>query len=902
MKNLLAGASLFALLASAGSLYAAEAAAAPDAPTPAPANAANEVEELIVTGTRETGVKAADSAAPIQLVGKQQLLRTGATDLATSLTAAVPSLNIQTNGGDAEAVHILAALRGLSPDDTLVLVDGKRRHPTSNLAVDTGSAYSGSATTDLNYIPVGAIDHIEVLTDGAAAQYGTDAIAGVVNIILKKNASGGSFTATGGEYYSGQGATGAVSYNQGFNLMDKGFLNITLEERYHDFSTLGIGDARNTDSNGVPLALSSYSDPINVNANNATNNPHLNRVYGDPEYNIYNAFYNSAYALTDKVELYSFGNFSYNASQHFENYREPDRISGCSSTFVPVAPYTSCVPGASGGVYGESYNEVAFPDGFDPKEKFDERDFSVTAGLRGEILGWHWDLSTVYGGNHTEVYVLDTGNVSLYQTLQAASATQINYPLHTIYDGNFDATEWTNTLDVDKSFNVGLAAPLNVAFGFEERRDTFGIGSGEPESFYGTGSQSFAGYAPTDAGSYSRVNYAAYFDIATSPIKNLKVDLAGRYEHYSDFGSTKDGKVTVRYDFNPMFAVRGTISDGFRAPTLAEEYYSGVNVGPTSVGGQLPPNSAAAKAAGFSPLQPETSINYSVGFIAHPMDRMQITLDAYQIILHSRIINAGPFTGSAAECNPPGYNPATVPANVSYLSCPAGYTPAVDVISQSVLNAVNGRGITTAGLTSVSISSFVNGMNTTTNGIEATFSYASDFEEFGHVDWNIGFNYNKTQITKIDPIPSFANVVIPQLGFNQTQLLSIASASQYTTALPRDKVILQAYWTKGRFSVNLRETIYGKNAELVYAPTLSGYFNEVVPTTPITDLDIGYKVTSHLKMDVGANNLFNQIPPLTPLASTGQPIDGGIVFHLPYGTAPWGQNGGYYYGRVTYTF
>jgi iron complex outermembrane receptor protein len=878
MKNLLAGASLIALLASAGALHAAEAAAAPDAPAPAPANATNEVEEVIVTGTRETGVKAADSSAPIQLVGRQELLRTGSPDLATSLTTAVPSLNIQTNGGDAAAVHILAALRGLSPDDTLILVDGKRRHPTSNLAVDTGSTYSGSATTDLSYIPVGAIDHIEVLTDGAAAQYGTDAIAGVINIILKKNATGGQMTVTGGEYYKGQGENGAISYNQGFNLMDKGFLNITLEERYQDFTTLGIGDARNTDSNGVALAGQSYPSS---NSATATNFPYLNRVNGLPESNTYNAFFNTAYDVLPGVQFYGFGNFSYEASQHFENYREPNRVAGPDSLGDEV---------------------YAFPEGFDPKEKFDERDFSVTGGFRGTFMGWNWDLSSTYGGNHTEVYVIDTGNVSEFQTLQAASATPINYPLHTIYDGNFDATEWTNTLDIDRSFNVGLAAPLNIAIGGEERRDTYGIGSGEPESFYGTGSQSFAGYAPTDAGNYSRVNYAAYIDVATSPIKNLKVDIAGRFEHYSDFGDTKDGKVTLRYDFTPSFAVRGTISNGFRAPTLAEEYYSGVNVGPTSVSGQLPPNSSAAKAAGFSSLEPETSINYSVGFVAHPMTNMQITLDAYQIVLHSRIINGSGFTGSAAECNPPGFTIATLPVDVAYLKCPAGYTPAVDVINQSVLGAVAGRGISTAGLTSVSISSFVNGMNTTTDGIEATFSYASDFGEFGHVDWNIGVNYNKTQITKIDPIPSFGSAYIPQLGINDTQLLSVSGASQFTTALPREKIILQGYWTLDRFSVNLRETIYGKNSELVYAPTLGAYFNEVVPTTPITDLDIGYKVTQHLKMEVGANNLFNQKPPLVPLASTGQPIDGGIVFHLPYGTAPWGQNGGYYYGRVTYTF
>jgi iron complex outermembrane receptor protein len=888
----MAGTSLIALLAaSQAALAAAAAAPAPDADST--------VEEVIVTGTRQVGVKAADSAAPIQLVGAQQLTKTGSVDLASSLATSVPSLNIQTNGGDAAAVHILAALRGLSPDDTLVLVDGKRRHPTSNLAVDGGSAFSGSATTDLNYIPVAAIDHIEVLTDGAAAQYGTDAIAGVVNIILKKASSGGSLSLTGGQYYNGEGTTGGVSYNQGFDLGGKGFLNITLEERYHDFSTLGIGDARNTDSNGNPLPGQSYPTS---NSAQATDFPHLNRVYGDPEYNIYNAFYNMGYDLGYGIQFYSFGNFSYNGSQHFENYREPNKIAGQEAPLNPTCtPTPSCYTYTNESTGGMVY---PVPYGFDPAEKFDETDYSVTGGFKGTFQGWNYDLSTTFGGNHTEVNVINTANASTFATLQAASTTPVAYGLHTIYDGNFDATEWTNTIDIDRSFNIGLAGPLNIAFGGEARRDTYGIGAGDPESYYGTGTQSFFGYSPSDAGNESRTNYAAYFDVATNPIQNLKVDLAGRYEHYSDFGDTEDGKVTLRYDFSPAFAVRGTISNGFRAPTLAEEYYSGINVGPTSASGQFPPDSAAAQAAGFAALKPETSINYSVGFVAHPISGLQVTLDAYEIVLHNRILNASGFTGITAKCNPAGFNPPQVASvlNLAYLKCPAGSTPGIDIVSSNILNAVQNQGISAAGLTSVSISSFVNGMNTTTDGIEATTNYASDFGEFGHVDWSMGFNYNKTQITHINPIPAFAYAYIPQINVNQTQLLSPIGASEFTTALPREKVILQAFWTKGVFSVNLRETIYGKTSELANDITTNAYFLETVPVTAITDLDVGYKITSHLKVDVGANNLFNQIPPEVPLSSTGQNLDGGRVFHLPYGTAPWGQNGGYYYGRVTYTF
>jgi iron complex outermembrane receptor protein len=883
MKNLLAGASLIALLASAGSPHAAEAAA--EAPAPAAGSAANEVEEVIVTGTRETGVKAADSAAPIQLVGKQQLLRTGAPDLATSLTAAVPSLNIQTNGGDAAAVHILAALRGLSPDDTLVLVDGKRRHPTSNLAVDSGSVFSGSATTDLNYIPVGAIDHIEVLTDGAAAQYGTDAIAGVVNIILKKSDSGGVFTATGGQDYNGQGATGAVSYTQAFKILDKGFLDVTLEERYHDFTTLGYGDLRCQSAtgalinNGCPPSVTQSG--VTYPVTHATNWPHENRVNGDPEYNIYNAFFNGGYNITDNVQFYTFGNYSYNASQHFENYRVSTKVAGPSSTGTEV---------------------YAFPLGFDPKEKFDERDYSVTGGFRGEFMGWNWDLSSTYGGNHTEVYVLDTANAAEFATLQKASATPINYPLHTIYDGNFDATEWTNTLDIDRSFKIGLAAPLNVAFGFEERRDTYGIGSGSPESFYGSGAQSFFGYAPTDAGNYSRVNYAAYFDLATDPIKHLHVDIAGRYEHYSDFGSTEDGKVTLRYDFTPTFAVRGTISNGFRAPTLAEEYYSGVNVGPTSASGQLPPDSAAAVSAGFSPLKPELSINYSVGFVAHPLPDLQITLDAYEILLHNRILVSPSFVGAGAYCVPNAQLASTPTTGLTVnKSCSgvAGTTAEDVIVSQNVLNALSGRGVSVDGLTSVGIATFYNAVSTRTDGIEATINYATDFQDFGHVDWSVGFNYNKTQITKVNSIPAAVTNANPAYDQMSANALTYESASALTTATPREKVILQGYWTWHKFSVNLRETIYGSESEYISnsPPILAK-----IGATGITDLDIGYKITRALKIDVGANNLFNIIPPITPLNASNQPESGALVYGLPYGFAPWGQNGGYYYGRITLNF
>ena len=304
MKRLLTGASMVVLAAAlAAPAFAADA-------------DATEVGELIVTGTRTVGVKAADSAAPIQVVGAEALARTGVTDLASSLSTSVPSLNINNTGGDLAALSIQAALRGLSPNDTLVLVNGKRRHVTSNLAVLGGSAYSGSATTDLSFIPVGSIEHIEVLTDGAAAQYGTDAIAGVVNVILKKNSEGGYITGTGGQNYKGEGKTGAWALNKGFSLGDNGYVNVTLEQRYGEETIVGVGDRRFQNPDGsINPAGSAFTSGnaannlVNKNVVNAENYPRENGVVGAPQYNIYNAMFNAAYKFGDALEVYSFGSY-----------------------------------------------------------------------------------------------------------------------------------------------------------------------------------------------------------------------------------------------------------------------------------------------------------------------------------------------------------------------------------------------------------------------------------------------------------------------------------------------------------------------------------------------------------------------------------------------------------------
>ena len=840
--QLFGGVSLLAILMSAGAAYAA----------PAPEGSA--VSEVIVTGTRVTGLRAADSPAPVQVVGSDALKRVGQPDLIQSLQQNLPSFNSESFGTDTGALTLSAQLRGLNPNNTLVLVNGKRRHSTANLHVAPG-VFQGAATADLGLIPVGAIDHVEVLQDGAAAQYGSDAIAGVVNIILKTAPEGGTISGMGGQYYTDGGETGALSANIGLPLGPMGFFNATVEARHHGFSQQGGADRRLFNLDGTLQAGLNPVDAAGVN--NAADFPRVNHIYGDTQSDIYNGFYNAGYELGEGVQLYSFGSYSHRKASAHENYRLPSRVIG--SPVLGVAGDVS-TPGEL----------IPFPNGFNPREALTEDDYAFTAGVRGVIEGWTWDLSSTYGRNKNEISTLDSANASLFVDTHATPTS--------FFDGDFIASEWTGNLDVSRGFDVGMASPLNVAFGAETRRETYEIKTGDPASIYKEGGQSYPGFQPTDAASHSRTNYAGYINFTVDPVAGLKVDLAGRYEHYSDFGDTTVGKLTGRYDFNPMFAIRGTVSTGFRAPTLPEEFYSATNVAPTFAVVNLPPNSPAAHLAGFQSLKPEESTNYSLGFVSHPAERLQITLDAYQIEIRDRIVNTGTLLGLTGTT----------------------------VISQGVLNAIAAHGnILDPSVTYVGIAVFTNGANTRTRGAEVTGNYASDFGDMGHVDWSAGFNYNETKVTKLQPLPA----QVSNASISQTSILGPTAFSTLTSASPKYKVVLGAYWTRGKFSVNLRETIYGSVSTIIDfsgAGTGPEAQKFTVGATGVTDLDIGYSVTDSVKIDIGANNLFDQRPPGVPNVPNGsggvRPLSGNNVYGEPAQFSPFGINGGFYYGRVTFNF
>ncbi len=842
------------------------------------AQAQADTEAVIVTGTRVTGMTAADSAAPVTVLGNDALTHVGQPNLIQGLAQNIPSFNAEAHGGDTANLTLSAALRGLSPNDTLVLVDGHRRHATANLHVLSG-AYQGAATTDLDLIPVSAIDHIEVLQDGAAAQYGTDAIAGVVNIILKHNNSGGLVTAQGGQYFAGDGDTYDFSGNIGFDLGGKGFLTITGEKRFRGFSQRGFGDTRVVNPDGTPKVT-----PYNAQA--IPGYPNINPVDGDPESQLTTVLYNSEYEITPDVTLYSNGSFGRRIARSYENDRVPNTVIALGTSNQQFLPAGSANPGFTGGAgtgcgtqavigangvnpcfqtnpsgsYTTPGEAIFSPTGFKPLETLKEDDYSYTFGARGKVDGWTWDVAGTYGKDIDKIGTSNSANTSLWVDTHTTPTE--------FYDGAFVASQLTANVDITKDFNVGAFTPLSVAVGFEGREDTYAITGGDPASYYKTGAQSFPGYSPTSVLAKSRKNYAEYIDLSLSPIEALQLEIAGRHEYYTDFHDAQVGKITARYDFTPAIAIRGTIATGFRAPTLPEEYYTQTNVSPTSATVTIGPNSPAAAVEGLSSLKPESSVNYSIGFVTHLFDGLSATLDGYSIAIGNRIVGTG-----------------TVNCTVSGT-----------VANQTVCNALAANGnVLDPSVTTTGTTVFANAVSTLTHGVDFTVNYASDFGDYGSVGWTGAANWGETSISRFAPNPA-------PLG--NTNLFSPGALASLTTSTPKFKFVLGALWNLDAWTVNLRETIYGPSTISV-TPSISPitYYAQKVETAGITDVDITYAFTDNLDLTVGANNLFDKNPETIGFApGTTTPIDGASIYNEPNGASPYGINGGFYYGRATLKF
>jgi iron complex outermembrane receptor protein len=836
LNRFLAGVSALALVATlAGAAQAADGDAAEGA----------ELEAIIVTGTRTTGLRAVDSPAPITVLDSTALQRTGQTDLIQAIAQNVPSFNAQAFGGDTANLTLSAKLRGLSPNHALVLINGKRRHGTANLAV-LGGPFQGGAAADLNFISLGAVSHIEVLQEGAAAQYGSDAIAGVINIILKDGAEGGSATASAGKYMSGGGDTADLNLNVGFAPIENSFLNLTYQTRYHDYSFRGDVDPRVLDTAFNTTSTSRLSRYPQLR--NDPRFPYLNRIAGDAEYRLNIGAYNFGLTLGD-AELYSFGTYGDKYASAYENYRVPNLVVGRDGS-------------------------IPRPFGFSPREVINETDYAATVGLRTKTPdGWNIDVATTYGKDDVSVYVKDSLNRSLY--IDTSTATTPGSSPSDFYAGAFIFSQWTSQIDLAKEYDVGMAAPMNVAFGGEYRRESYEIKPGDAASRYKEGSQSYPGFQFTDAGKHKRRSYAVYGNVALTPSEPVKLDLAARYEHFSDFGDTFIVKATGRYDFNDMFAIRGTGSTGFRAPTLAESFYSATNVSPTSAFVQLPPNSAAAALVGVNGLDAEKSRNFSVGFVAHPGYGITATLDVYQITIKDRIVGSGSLFGSGGDVNIPAVRAAII-ANGNVLD---------PTVTQTGINI------------------FTNGLNTRTRGAELVVTTSTDYGEYGNVQWSLTGNITDTEVTKLAAPPAVLAGV---------SLFDLTAIDNLETTSPKYRAVAGALWSWGDLQVNLKGTLYGPSSRhdsrtgcsLATGATSPTCFKNKIKAQIITDLEISYKFFDSVKVAIGANNLFNEYPDKLNPAYRNTFLTGnanGFVTQYPTFSS-FGINGGYYYGKLSYTF
>ena len=844
---------------------------------------------IIVTGTRAVGMQAAESAAPIQVLGEETLSRVGQPNLNQALTQLVPSFQAQTQGTDMASFALSARLRGLSPNHTLVLVNGKRRHGNSILQVING-AFGGSAAPSIDLIPPDIVQRIEVLQDGAAAQYGSDAIAGVINIILKDEREGGTIRLNAGEYYDGDGTTYSASGNFGLPIGQDGFLDISLFHRRNEVTTVGDGQMSVRNYNGTTVTNVSPAFRPLLEACNAVNcTADING--GQPASKLTLAFYNFGYDFGG-IELYSFGDVSYRHGDALQAYRHPTRLCRTAAGTAQTTDPTRC--------FG-----TTAATGFVPHIEVKQNEFSFTGGLKGELGdGWNWDLAGSYSEDVAKVYTTHSVNASLY-VATGQSPTDF-------YDGKFEFRQFVTTLDIRKEFDVGFEDPLTLAFGTEYRRESYTIGAGDELSRYVEGGQSFPGYALSDAGTTRRNAKAAYIDVAFNPVPAWTIDLAGRIEDYSDFGDTQIGKITTRYDFSDAFAIRATASTGFRAPSLQESGYSATNVGPTSATLQLAPSSPGSASAGFGSLGPEKSTNLSAGIVLRPIPKLSLTLDGYYIKIRDRIVSSGAITGQR-------FNSLTSPPTRVLTPLINGLTP-YDLVQAAI--AASGKQLDPTVLSNgaLAIQTFTNGIDTRTMGLEFAARYPVTLN-FGKLDLSVGANYNVTKVTD------------NKLGtlFSPTAEQTIEEAS------PRFKGNFNALFTSGRFGANVRVNYYSKVNQYVQpnaacsagcvgpngpipalqAPILLAngqrYYNAEVKPAAIVDLELSYDLTDFASIAIGANNLFDKVPEVPPLVANYDPatwptngsspyINNGGTINGPYAHGAYGTNGGYYYARATIKF
>ncbi|MBN9382727.1 MAG: TonB-dependent receptor [Chitinophagaceae bacterium] len=787
--------------------------------------------DQVIVGSRSAHRTKLSSPVPVDIIDlkplQQSAPQVSLTQLLQYIAPSFHSVN-GSNAGDAGSALSLAQLRGLGADQVLVLVNGKRRHKSAN--VNYGGLGNGTTGYDLNSLPTASIERVEILRDGAAAQYGSDAIAGVINIVLKKNTDAFTITSTGSIRRRGDGQTTRTGVNYGIKLGDNGgYLNATAE-----YATQGISLPAGRDNAGL------YNGPIYGGGANTRGYDNIytkaiddsilssrgiDRHYFDQRGGPNKAkdallSFNLALPLRSGGQIYSFGGLSSRNSQFTAVYRLPG--------------------------WTARNNNFIYPDGFLPDMDNNVVDKYLTLGFKTRIHDWNVDLSNVYGKNRFGNRVSNSLNASL----------GLKSP--TTFDaGSYNASQNTTSLDIGRYFDKVLSG-LNVAFGAQYRVETFQIIAGEAASYskgdqrtiydidtttggitylsdagitslngLSAGSQIHAGFRPENAVNVNRAVTAGYADVELNLTKDWLVSGAVRLENFSDFGNVDTYKATTRYSFAKWLAIRGSYNTGFRAPDLAQSYYTSTST--TFQQGRgidiltASNQSAAARALNIPKLSPERSKGITAGITSQPISNLEFSADAYLIDVNNRIGNTGNFSASDTK----------LPADVRLLFQQTGAAQA---------------------------NFFYNEFSTRTKGIEITSSYRLRAAN-GIITFLAGANISSNTVRSVNRpkgLDTAYNVVI----------FSPAERARVTTNIPATKITLQGIYNIGRFNFLARTVYFGK-VTTASALTSTTYFYQRLKPIWVTDLSIGYKISENFEAVAGANNVFNVVGDYTDPAISG---------------------------------
>jgi iron complex outermembrane receptor protein len=824
-----------------------------------------DVERIAVVGTRSSPRSVADSPVPIDIVGGDELGKNASSDMLDMLQGAIPSLNVRQQPiSDAASFIRPVNLRGLSSDSTLVLLNGKRRHRASVIAFQGGGVNDGAQGPDISVIPSVAIKQVEVLRDGSAAQYGSDAIAGVLNFVLKDSADGGSMSVKAGEYYEGDGGLLVVDGNVGMPFTDDGFANLSFQYKTADATSRSVQrpdaqaliDAGNTDVASPAM------------------------VWGNPEIeDDITLFANVGLDIGNDKEFYMFGNYSDRTATGGYYYRNPQNRGGVytdgngdllvgamdgNAAACPNIPITSAnvltqqdyIDGVANNDNCWAFNEL-MPGGYTPQFTGVINDVSLTMGTKGEIKGGllddaYYDISGSVGRNKSTYTLVNTVNPSM-------GALNASQPNNAFEAGSYIQLEKSFNADLVKGIDIGLDEMMNFAAGFEWRQESFEIVSGEQASWvqgpladqgFSVGSHGFAGFSPESQGINSRQSIAVYVDVEAYLTDDFLLGAAVRYEDFSSFGDTTNYKLTAQYQLTDELSLRGSHSTGFRAPTVGQANV--VNTQTSLVNGELiqsatyPPTHPVSAQLGGVELEPEESQSFAFGAVYQNGDFF-MTVDAYSIEVTDRVAQTDKI-----------------------------------FITQEDVDALQGKYPSPELLLGGSVTFFANDFDTQTTGVDVVMNYGMELMD-GDTKFSFAYNYNSTEVEDAGLFTSDFKIRrleegIPEHRGTLTMAQSWESVSMFVRA-------------------NYFGEWFATHADEPDVDSSYGW-SETAGSSFTLDAEVSYYVNTNWKLSVGANNILDT--KAQELQKNGGAY--GVVSGVYYESGPFDYSGGFYYMKATYTF